>query len=227
MSQDIKPQIEESWKSVLNNAFKGNGFIQLKQFLLEEKKKYTIYPQGEHIFAAFNHTPFQKVRVVILGQDPYHGPGQAHGLCFSVNKGQRIPPSLVNIYKEIQADIGCPPPSHGNLESWARQGILLLNATLTVRAGQPGSHQKKGWEDFTDAAISALSIQRQGLVFLLWGSHAQSKMSLIDESKHHILKAPHPSPLSASRGFFGCRHFSKTNALLAASDKEEIKWCEG
>ncbi len=191
---------------------------------MEEKRKHQVFPPGSKIFAAFDQTPFDRVKVVLLGQDPYHGPGQAHGLCFSVNKGIRQPPSLVNIFKEIHADLGLPIPSHGNLESWARQGVLLLNATLTVRARQAGSHQNRGWETFTNAAIRALSDRREGLIFLLWGSYAQAKTDLIDSGKHHILKAPHPSPFSASRGFFGCRHFSKTNELLRQQGKEPIDW---
>jgi uracil-DNA glycosylase len=224
MSQDIKPVIEEGWGAVLAKEFQSDYFRDLKQFLIEEKKKYRIFPPGPSIFAAFNHTPFNRVKVVILGQDPYHGPGQAHGLCFSVNKGMAKPPSLANIFKELQQDTGIAMPAHGNLESWARQGVLLLNATLTVRAHQAGSHQNKGWEQFTDAAITALSAQCTGIVFLLWGNYAQAKSALIDQSRHAVLTAPHPSPLSASRGFFGCKHFSKTNELLAGWNKEMIDW---
>jgi uracil-DNA glycosylase len=220
----VNPQIEASWKRVLSDEFQKEYFLRLKEFLVEEKEHYAIYPPGPLIFSAFDHTPFDKVKVVILGQDPYHGPGQAHGLCFSVPNGIEKPPSLVNIFKEINADLGLPIPQTGNLEKWANQGVLLLNATLTVRAHQAGSHQKKGWETFTDAAIKALSQQREGLVFLLWGAYAQAKVDIIDQSKHHILKAPHPSPLSASRGFLGCRHFSKTNSLLRAMGRAEIDW---
>ncbi|HON69640.1 MAG TPA: uracil-DNA glycosylase [Tenuifilum sp.] len=220
----MKPQIEETWKNVLMDEFKKDYFIKLKEFLVEEKKKYTVYPPGSQIFAAFNHTPFNSVKVVILGQDPYHGPGQAHGLCFSVPKGTPAPPSLQNIFKEINSDLGLPIPNHGNLEKWAKQGVLLLNATLTVRANQAGSHQNKGWETFTDAAIKALSDQHKGLVFILWGNYAQAKTCIIDTNKHFILTAPHPSPLSASRGFFGCKHFSKTNRLLTSIGKEPIDW---
>ncbi|HOK60151.1 MAG: uracil-DNA glycosylase [Tenuifilum sp.] len=220
----MKPQIEETWKNVLMDEFKKDYFIKLKEFLVEEKKKYTVYPPGSQIFAAFNHTPFNSVKVVILGQDPYHGPGQAHGLCFSVPKGTPAPPSLQNIFKEINSDLGLPIPNHGNLEKWAKQGVLLLNATLTVRANQAGSHQNKGWETFTDAAIKALSDQHKGLVFILWGNYAQAKTCIIDTNKHFILTAPHPSPLSASRGFFGCKHFSKTNRLLTSISKEPIDW---
>ncbi|MEE4177540.1 MAG: uracil-DNA glycosylase [Bacteroides sp.] len=222
--QNVNPVIEESWKAVLENEFKTPYFSALKAFLLEEKKKYTIYPPGSLIFSAFNHTPFDKVKVVLLGQDPYHGPGQAHGLCFSVNPGIEKPPSLVNIFKEIEGNLGIPAPRNGNLEKWADQGVLLLNATLTVRARQAGSHQNKGWERFTDAAIRALSEKREGLVFLLWGNYAGAKEALIDRTRHHVLKAPHPSPLSASRGFFGCGHFSKTNALLQSQGLDPIDW---
>lgn len=220
----INPQIEESWKNVLKDEFNKEYFIKLKEYLVEEKKKYTVYPPGSQIFAAFNHTPFNSVKVVILGQDPYHGPGQAHGLCFSVPKGIPAPPSLQNIFKELNSDLGHPIPNHGNLVKWANQGVLLLNATLTVRANQAGSHQNKGWETFTDAAIKALSDHHKGLVFILWGNYAQAKTSIIDASKHFILTAPHPSPLSASRGFFGCKHFSKTNRLLTSIGKEPIDW---
>ncbi len=222
--KNIHPDIEESWKLVLSNEFHSPYFAELKEFLLSEKQKYRVYPPGPLIFSAFNHTPFERVKVVILGQDPYHGPGQAHGLCFSVNKGIPKPPSLLNIFKELQNDLGISPPPHGNLEKWADQGVMLLNATLTVRAHQAGSHQKKGWERFTDAAIQALSERKQGLVFLLWGSYAQAKEAIIDTSKHHILKAPHPSPLSASRGFFGCRHFSRANTILKQQGQLEIDW---
>lgn len=224
MSTEVNPQIEESWKVVLGEEFKKDYFLKLKEFLVEEKKQYTIYPPGSQIFSALNHTPFDKVKVVLLGQDPYHGPGQAHGLCFSVSKGIQPPPSLVNIFKELKDDIGLSIPKHGNLEKWANQGVLLLNATLTVRANQAGSHQKRGWENFTDAAIMALSAKRSGIVFILWGAYAQAKAQIIDKSKHHILMGPHPSPLSVHRGFFGCKHFSKTNQLLTTMGKEPIDW---
>ncbi len=220
----IKPVIEEKWGGMLTEEFNQDYFMNLKQFLLEEKKKYTIYPPGAQIFAAFDNTAFDRVKVVILGQDPYHGPGQAHGLCFSVPEGIRLPPSLINIYKEIEDDLGIKMPSTGNLTKWARQGVLLINATLTVRANQAGSHQKKGWETFTDAVIKKLSDEATGLVFLLWGNYARAKQQLIDLTKHHILQAPHPSPLSANRGFFGCKHFSKTNELLKNTGKQEIDW---
>ena len=220
----IDPKIEHSWKEHLQNEFGSDYFKSLKVFLLEEKKKYTVYPPGPRIFAAFDHTPFEKIKAVIIGQDPYHGQGQANGLCFSVSDGIRKPPSLVNIFKELHSDLGIPIPLNGNLEKWADQGVLLLNATLTVRAHQAGSHQKKGWERFTDQVIRILSGKREGLVFLLWGKYAQAKEALIDTSKHHILKAPHPSPFSADRGFFGCRHFSRTNEILRSRGVAEIDW---
>src|SRR4030043_238233 len=221
---EVKPQIEESWKEILLEQFNSSYFKSIKEFLVGEKEKFTVYPPGSLIFNAFNLTPFHAVGVVIIGQDPYHGAGQAHGLCFSVPRGISAPPSLVNIFKEINADLGIPLPKHGNLEKWARQGVLLLNATLTVRANQAGSHQKKGWETFTEAVITQLSKQRVGLVFLLWGKFAQDKESLIDTQKHYILKAAHPSPYSAYNGFFGCRHFSKTNEILRRHGLPEINW---
>lgn len=224
MNMEVNPQIEESWKTVLMDEFRKDYFVKLKEFLVEEKKHYTVYPPGSQIFSAFNLTPFHGVKVVLLGQDPYHGPGQAHGLCFSVPVGIPKPPSLINIFKELNDDLGISTPSHGNLEKWAKQGVLLLNATLTVRANQAGSHQRQGWENFTDAAIMALSEKRTGLVFILWGAYAQAKAQIIDKSKHHILMGPHPSPLSVHRGFFGCKHFSKTNQLLTAMGKEPIDW---
>jgi len=223
-SQKLDPQIDESWKKNLVDEFSQPYFFSLKQFLVEEKKQHTLYPPGSQIFAAFDKSPYESVKVIILGQDPYHGKGQAQGLCFSVPPGIKAPPSLVNIFKEIQNDIGIPMPSHGNLSAWADQGILLLNATLTVRANQPGSHQNKGWETFTDSVIKKLSDHREGLVFLLWGKFAQAKEDLIDSSRHHILKAAHPSPYSANAGFFGCRHFSKTNQILQEQGKNEINW---
>lgn len=222
--EKVNPKIEESWKEKLLDEFESEYFKSLKNFLVEEKNRYKVYPPGSLIFNAFNHTPFDKVKVVILGQDPYHGRGQAHGLCFSVPYGVMPPPSLVNIYRELNSDLGIPIAKHGNLESWADQGVLLLNATLTVRANQAGSHQGKGWETFTDNVIKRLSSTREGLVFLLWGKYAQAKEELIDVSKHHILKAAHPSPFSAYNGFFGCRHFSKTNDLLKAQGMKEINW---
>jgi uracil-DNA glycosylase len=224
MIMEVNPQIETSWKEVLQDEFEKQYFKELKEFLLDEKARYTVYPPGGMIFNAFRMTPFEKVRVVLLGQDPYHGAGQAHGLCFSVNTGVTAPPSLVNIFKEIESDLGIPVPRHGNLEKWAGQGVLLLNATLTVRAGQPGSHQRKGWENFTNAVISKLSEKRVGLIFLLWGKFAQEKESLIDTNRHYILRAAHPSPYSAYSGFFGCRHFSQTNEILRKHGLDEIDW---
>jgi len=220
----INPVIEESWRVKLYEEFASSYFVQLKAFLVEEKKKYAVYPPGPLIFNAFNFTPFNEVKVVILGQDPYHGQGQAHGLSFSVPEGIIQPPSLQNIFKEIQQDAGVPIPLHGNLTSWAQQGVLLLNATLTVRAKQPGSHQNKGWEHFTDAAIKKLSEEKENLVFLLWGNFAIAKRELIDTSRHLILTSPHPSPFSVHRGFFGNKHFSKTNQYLKERGRGEIDW---
>jgi len=219
-----EPRIEPEWLEVLRPEFEKPYFKELKSFLLEEKKQYRIYPPGNRIFAAFDNTPFSKVKVVILGQDPYHGDGQAHGLCFSVPDGIALPPSLINIYKELSDDLSIPFPKSGNLEKWSQQGVLLLNATLTVRANQAGSHQRHGWENFTDEVIRQLSARHSSLVFILWGSYAQAKEALIDTSKHFILKAVHPSPLSVYRGFFGCRHFSKTNQLLVGAGKEPVEW---
>ncbi len=224
ISLPVTPQIEDSWKEVLSDEFAKPYFADLKQFLLKEKQSYSVFPPGSQIFNAFNSTPFNKVKVVILGQDPYHGPGQAHGLCFSVPRGIAPPPSLVNIFKELRTDLGIPVPSHGNLEKWAAQGVMLLNATLTVRAHQAGSHQNKGWETFTDKVIDLLVEKRSNLVFILWGNYAQQKSIRIDPLKHLILKSVHPSPLSASRGFFGCRHFSKANNYLRQNQIEPIDW---
>jgi uracil-DNA glycosylase len=224
MMENINPVMEEGWKEVLAEEFRKPYFAELKSFLVEEKKKYRVFPPGSLIFNAFNHTPFDRVKVVILGQDPYHGAGQAHGLCFSVPDGVPKPPSLVNIFKELQLDLGLVPPAHGNLESWTHQGVLLLNATLTVRENQAGSHQNKGWEMFTDEAIRQLSARRKGLIFVLWGNFAIAKRALIDASRHFVLTAPHPSPLSASRGFIGCRHFSQINTLLRQMSVTEINW---
>jgi uracil-DNA glycosylase len=220
----VNPVIEESWKEELANEFEATYFAQLKEFLVDEKSKFSIYPPGSQIFSAFNFTPFNEVKVVILGQDPYHGPGQAHGLCFSVPRGIAQPPSVKNIFKEIHSELGFDIPKHGNLEKWAKQGVLLLNATLTVRARQAGSHQNKGWEQFTDAAIRKLSEKREHLVFLLWGNYAIAKEALIDNSKHLILKSPHPSPFSVHRGFFGNNHFLKTNIYLKEHGIGEIDW---
>lgn len=222
MAVDLEP----GWLNVLHDEFEKDYMIKLRHFLLEEKQKgEVVYPKNGDIFNAFNKTPFDQVKVVILGQDPYHGPHQAHGLSFSVQKGVAIPRSLMNIYKELSTDIpNFKMPSHGNLEGWAKQGVLLLNATLTVRAAQAASHQKKGWEIFTDAVIQKLSDMKEGIVFILWGSYAQSKAALIDQTKHYILKSVHPSPLSVERGFWGSKPFSKTNALLEKQGKMPINW---
>ena len=222
--QKVDPVIEAGWKSVLMDQFQSPYFRTLKEFLQEEKKKYTLYPPGRLIFNAFQRTPFDRVKVVILGQDPYHGKGQAHGLCFSVPQGIPKPPSLVNIFKELHSDLGISIPEHGNLEKWADQGVLLINATLTVRDSQAGSHQKRGWETFTNRVIEVVSQEKSGVVFLLWGRFAQAKESLIDSGKHLILKSAHPSPLSAYNGFFGCRHFSKTNDYLNKQEETGIDW---
>ncbi|MEO6882578.1 MAG: uracil-DNA glycosylase [Bacteroidia bacterium] len=224
MNEKTEPEIEKSWKAILADEFNANYFKELKLFLMEEKKKHRIFPPGKLIFSAFNRTPFEKVKVVIIGQDPYHGYGQANGLCFSVSNGIKQPPSLVNIFKELVADINIPFPKTGNLEPWADQGILLLNATLTVRENEAGAHQKRGWEHFTDTAIGELSARKKGLIFLLWGKYAQAKEELIDTTKHHVLKAAHPSPFSAYNGFFGCKHFSKTNQLLTTNGLKPIEW---
>jgi uracil-DNA glycosylase len=218
------PDIGDGWHAPLAEEFAAPYFARLKAFLVEERARHTVFPKGPDIFAAFKRTPFDAVRVVILGQDPYHGPGQAHGLCFSVPAGVPPPPSLQNIFKELERGLGIAPPAHGDLGRWADQGVLLLNATLTVRAHTAGSHQGKGWETFTDAAIRALSEQRDGLIFLLWGRYAQNKEALIDGSRRYILKAPHPSPLSAHRGFIGCGHFGQVNELLQAQGHPPIDW---
>ena len=220
---DVK--IEQSWKEVLACEFEKDYFSRLTQFVKEEYKSGTpIFPPAKLIFNAFDHCPFDKVKVVILGQDPYHGAGQANGLCFSVNKGIAFPPSLLNIFKEIQSDMGTPIPQDGDLTRWSDQGVLLLNATLTVRASQAGSHQKRGWEEFTDAAIRELASRRSGIVFILWGSYAQKKGAFIDRNKHLVLSSPHPSPLSAYQGFFGNHHFSTANRYLKEQGKSEIIW---
>lgn len=217
-------QIEESWKEHLAPEFEADYFSRLTDFVKNEYSKYPVYPPGKLIFNAFNSCPFDKVKVVIIGQDPYHEPGQAHGLCFSVNDGVPFPPSLQNIFKEIQEDLGTPPPASGNLTRWTEQGVLLMNATLTVRAHQAGSHQNKGWEVFTDAAIKHLAEEREHLVFILWGSYAQKKGAVINRNKHLVLSSAHPSPLSAYRGFFGNKHFSKANSYLIEHGKEPIIW---
>ena len=218
------PNIDSSWYEVLKNQFDSDYFVGLKSFLVDEKCHYRVFPPGSLIFNAFNLTPLQNVKIVILGQDPYHGLGQAHGLAFSVPEGVSFPPSLRNIFKELQTDIGINIPYTGSLEGWARQGVLLLNTTLTVRESQPMSHAGHGWEVFTDAAIKAVSDYRDNVVFMLWGSHAASKKPLVNTSKHCVLQAPHPSPLSASRGFFGCHHFSLANKYLAEHNITPIDW---
>lgn len=218
-------QMEEQWKNVLKGEFAKEYMQKLRSFLLAEKQKgKVIYPTGANIFAAFNSTPFDQVRVVILGQDPYHGPNQAHGLCFSVPKGVQTPPSLVNIYKELHDDLKVLSPSHGNLQHWAEQGVLLLNSVLTVEQNSAASHQNRGWELFTDAAIRELNEQRNNLVFILWGSYAQKKGSMINKDKHCVIESVHPSPLSAYRGFFGSKPFSKTNAYLLSKGLQPIQW---
>lgn len=219
---DVK--IESSWKKSLKDEFKKPYFKELTDFVRKEYKSAKVYPPPKFVFHAFELCPFDKVRVVILGQDPYHGEGQAHGLSFSVPPGVRMPPSLQNIYKEIRDCLGREIPESGNLEHWATQGVFLLNATLTVRAKSPGSHQHKGWEQFTDAVIKTLSDEKQNLIFLLWGKYAQEKGAIIDRTKHLVLTAAHPSPYSASNGFFGCKHFSKTNKYLKTHGNEPINW---
>lgn len=219
---DVK--IEPSWKEALKEEFEKDYFGKLTDFVKAEYSTKQIFPAGSQIFSAFDQCPFNKVKVVIIGQDPYHGPGQAHGLCFSVNDGVAFPPSLLNIFKEIERDLGIPSPKSGNLTRWAQQGVLLLNATLTVEAHKAGSHQGRGWETFTDAAIRKLASERQNIVFMLWGSYAQQKGAMIDASKHLILKSVHPSPLSAYRGFIGCGHFSQANQFLEAKGLDKIHW---
>ena len=220
----MQVNIEQSWQQQLQGEFDKPYFAKLVAFVKQEYAHHTVYPPGKLIFNAFNQCPFDKVKVVLLGQDPYHEPGQAHGLCFSVNEGVQFPPSLGNIFKEIHDDIGAPIPASGNLTRWAQQGVLLLNATLTVREHQAGSHQRQGWEEFTDAVIRILSEKREHLVFILWGSYAQSKSQLIDGRRHCILRSAHPSPLSAYRGFFGNHHFSLTNQYLRTNGIGEIQW---
>lgn len=220
----IKPKIESGWKDALSDEFQKDYFVKMKSFLSEEYNSYEVFPKKSQIFNAFDTTAFDQVKVVILGQDPYHGIGQANGLCFSVNKGINLPPSLKNIFKEIRDDLGFAIPNHGDLSDWATQGVLLLNATLTVRKSEPNSHQKIGWQNFTDAAIKQLSSQKENLVFILWGNNAKKKIELIDDSKHHILQSVHPSPFAARNGFFGSKHFSKTNQILESIGKSPINW---
>ncbi len=220
-------QLEKGWLDVMRPEFEQPYMVQLRAFLVDEMRRNKVFPPGKEIFSAFNTTPFQSVRVVILGQDPYHGPGQAHGLCFSVRHGVKTPPSLQNIYRELNDDLGIPPADHGNLMRWAEQGVLLLNTVLTVRSRQAFSHRGKGWETFTDRVIEQLNARREGLVFVLWGSAAGRKASMIDSRRHGIVRSPHPSPLSAHRGFFGSRPFSKINAMLEQRGTEPIDWRVG
>ncbi len=222
---DSRIKLHDSWKAQLKDEFDKPYMPELRRFLLAEKQKgKRIYPPGDVIFNALNSTPFNQVKVVILGQDPYHGPGQAHGLCFSVKPGIAVPRSLVNIFTELHSDVGINVPAHGYLGSWAAQGVLLLNAVLTVEATKAASHEGRGWERFTDAVVSTVNSQKSHVVFLLWGSYAQKKGAIIDRDKHLVLKSPHPSPLSASRGFFGNRHFSKTNTYLQSTGQDPIEW---
>jgi len=219
---DVK--IAPSWKERLSDEFGKTYFTQLIDFVKQEYQTETVYPPGKEIFRAFDYCDFDDVKVVIIGQDPYHGPGQANGLCFSVRDGVRMPPSLVNIFKELHNDVGKPIPKSGDLERWATQGVLLLNATLTVRSSSPGSHQNKGWESFTDAAIKKISDEKENVVYLLWGAYAQKKGEVINRQKNLVLVSAHPSPFSADRGFFGCKHFSKTNEYLKSKGISEISW---
>ena len=223
---NVTPQIDNTWLEALKGDFFAPYFSSLKEFLIEEKKKYVIFPPGKEIFAAYNMTPLDKVKVVIIGQDPYHGRGEANGMCFAVNDQVPLPPSLVNIFKELHDDVGCEIPRSGNLVKWAQQGVLLLNSVLTVRENCAGSHRNKGWENFTNATIKAVSNTRNNVVFILWGNYAKEKRSLIDETKHCVLTAAHPSPLSANRGgFFGCKCFSRTNEYLTNHNITAINWC--
>jgi uracil-DNA glycosylase len=219
----MSSKINSEWLEVLKDEFEQSYFIELNNFIDKERESFSVFPPEQKIFSAFNLTPFSLVKVVIIGQDPYHGKGQANGLCFSVADSIKTPPSLKNIFKELKDDLQIPMPSGGNLERWAQQGVLMLNATLTVRENHAGSHQQKGWEKFTDAVIKNISEKKEGIIFLLWGNYAKNKASIIDTEKHHLLLAPHPSPL-ARGGFFGCKHFSKTNQLLKAQGKKEIDW---
>lgn len=213
------------WNPLLRDQFAESYWQDLQRFVRGEREHHAVYPPADEVFAALHLTPYAQTKVVILGQDPYHGPGQAHGLCFSVRHGVRPPPSLVNILAELESDLGCPAPSHGNLEGWARQGVLLLNTTLTVRARQAASHQKQGWERFTDRVIEVVSDKDDPVVFILWGSPARRKRTLIDTTRHTIIESPHPSPLSAHRGFFGSRPFSRANAALTAAGRDGVDWC--
>jgi len=225
-SKAPKPgQLHDSWQQLLAAELESDYMQQLRSFLRQEKQQHKqIYPPGPEIFNAFNFTPFEQLKVVILGQDPYHGPGQAHGLCVSVKPGTQTPPSLINIFKEIHQDLGLEPPKHGYLEHWARQGVLLLNSVLSVERGRAGTHQNQGWEQFTDAVIDVINQKSSSIVFMLWGSYAQKKGRLIDRQRHFVLQSPHPSPLSAHRGFFGSGHFSKANQYLTDNNSDPIDW---
>lgn len=218
-------EAKTDWNPLLRDQFEEPYWHELQTFVRSERASTTVYPDHDDVFAALHLTPYASTKVLILGQDPYHGPGQAHGLCFSVRDGVDVPPSLVNIFKELHADLGCPIPNHGNLESWARQGVLLLNATLTVRARQAASHQGVGWERFTDRVIEVVNAKKERVVFLLWGSSARRKKALVDGDRHVIIESPHPSPLSAHRGFFGSRPFSRANEALIDAGREPIDWC--
>ncbi len=224
MSEVKRPQLEASWLEVLEPEFDKDYMRQLKAYLVEEKARFKVFPPGREMFAAFANTPFDKARVVVLGQDPYHGPGQAHGLCFSVRRGVPPPPSLMNIFRELNHELGLPRPEHGDLTYWAKQGVLLLNTVLSVRARNANSHRNQGWETFTDKVINELNARREGLIFVLWGSAAGRKAQMIDPKRHLILRAPHPSPLSAHRGFFGCGHFVQINEHLVGRDEAPIDW---
>ena len=222
--KDTTTQINNDWDIILKDEFQKKSFKKLMQLITNERNNYTIFPSEDKVFTSFKISSFSKTKIVIIGQDPYHGKGQAHGLAFSVPNTEKIPPSLHNIFKELQSDLHIYIAENGNLESWAKQGVLLLNATLTVREKEVGSHQNLGWEDFTDAVISKLSSKKNGLIFMLWGAFAQKKTSLINDKEHHVLKASHPSPLSAYRGFLGCKHFSKTNEILIQNNQKPIDW---
>ena len=217
--------MKTDWNPLLRDQFEEPYWRELQAFVREERRRHTVFPPSEEVFAALHLTPHASVKVLILGQDPYHGPGQAHGLCFSVRPDVEVPPSLANIYAELEADLGCPRPRHGSLEHWARQGVLLLNTTLTVRARQAASHQRKGWEVFTDRVIEVVNDKPERVVFILWGSAAQRKKALVDTGRHTVIESPHPSPLSAHRGFFGSRPFSRANAALADAGREPVSWC--
>lgn len=217
--------MKTDWNPLLRDQFAEAYWGELQRFVRVERSRHAVYPSDDEVFAALHLTPYSEVKVLILGQDPYHGPGQAHGLCFSVRDGVDVPPSLVNILTELESDLGCPRPAHGNLEHWARQGVLLLNATLTVRAREAASHQRKGWETFTDRVIEVVNDKPERVVFLLWGASARRKAALVDRSRHVVIESPHPSPLSAHRGFFGSRPFSRANAALAEAGRQPIEWC--